>query len=495
MPVSSLAGTNMAYRELKGGASEALAIARGALGGGGAWVVGGTVRDRLLGRPTDDLDLVLEGDLRVAARALGKAAGAAAFELSEAHGAWRVVGRGWQADLTPMHGEGIEGDLRRRDFTINALGEPLVGGQLADPVGGLADLEARRVRMVAPGAFDDDPLRVLRLARVACELGFEADPDSERAARERAGGLERVAGERIFAELRRIVGADAAPAGLRLMEEVGATAVVLPELSALHGVEQTRFHHLDVHDHTLAVLDGVIELERDAAAVVGGEHARAVAALLAEPLADSMSRGEALRFGALLHDAAKPATRAVTPEGRVTFLGHDEQGARLAEAVLTRLRASERLRRHVADLTRHHLHLGFLVHERPLSPGVLYRYLRACDPVEVDVTLLSLADRLATRGDDAEPAIAVHAELARDVLAAALRWRDGGPPAPLLRGDELARELSLAPGPAIGELLEELTEAQYAGEVGDRSEALALVRELAGRRGDGGERAQPHGER
>jgi tRNA nucleotidyltransferase/poly(A) polymerase len=476
MPVSSLAGTNMAYCELKGGAAEALAIARGALGGGGAWVVGGTVRDRLLGRPTDDLDLVLEGDPRAAARELGRAASAAAFELSEEHGAWRVVGRGWQADLTPMRGEGIEADLRRRDFTINAIGQPLAGGEPIDPTNGVTDLERRRVRMVAPGAFDDDPLRVLRLARVACELGFEADADSVRAAREHAGALERVAGERVFLELRRVLGTDAALEGLRLMEDVGATAVVLPELAALHGVAQTRFHHLDVHDHTLAVLEGVIELQRDPAAVVGGEHAQAIAALLAEPLADSLSRGGALRFGALLHDAAKPATRAVTDQGRVTFLGHDEAGAGLAEEALGRLRSSERLRRHVADLTRHHLRLGFLVHERPLPPRALYRYLRACDPVEVDVTLLSLADRLATRGDDAEPAIAAHAELTREVLGAALRWRAQGPPRPLLRGDEVARELALAPGPAIGKLLEALAEAQYAGEVSDRSGAIALVR-------------------
>jgi len=452
------------------------------------------VRDRLLGRPTDDLDLVLAGDLGAAARRLGRAASAAAFELSEAHGAWRVVGEGWQVDITPLHGGSVEADLRRRDFTINALGEPLAGGELVDPTGGAEDLRRRRVRMVSPQAFVDDPLRVLRLARVACELGFDAEAASVRAARERAPGLQRVAGERLFFELRRIVVAEAALAGLRLMEEVGATDVVLPELSALHGVEQTRFHHLDVHDHTLAVLGGVIELQRDPAATVGPEHGGAVAALLDEPLAESLSRGGALRLGALLHDAAKPTTRAVTPEGRVTFLGHDEVGARMAEEVLGRLRSSERLRRHVADLTRHHLRLGFLVHERPLSLRVLHRYLRACDPVEVDVTLLSLADRLATRGANAQPAIAAHTELTREVLGAALRWRAQGPPAPVLRGDELARELSLAPGPAIGELLDELAEAQYAGEITDRAGAVAYLRARRAERADAQETGPDRGQ-
>jgi poly(A) polymerase len=202
-----------------------------------------------------------------------------------------------------------------------------------------------------------------------------------------------------------------------------------------------------------------------------------VEALLAEPLADGMSRGEALRWGALLHDAAKPLTREVRADGRVTFLGHDERGAKLARAILERLRTSERLRAHVAALVAHHLRLGFLVHEpQPLDRRTLFAYLRACSPVEVDVTLLSIADRLATRGDRAQESIDDHLTLAREILADALRWRAHGPPPPLLRGDELARELGIATGPLVGELLEELAAAQYADELDTREQALAHAR-------------------
>jgi poly(A) polymerase len=206
-------------------------------------------------------------------------------------------------------------------------------------------------------------------------------------------------------------------------------------------------------------------------------HREAIVALLAEPLADEMSRGEALRWGVLLHDAAKPLTRAVRPgDGRVTFLGHDRAGAELARAVLERLRASERLRAHVAALVRNHLRLGFLVHEpQPLARRTVYRYLRSCSPVEVDVTLLSVADRLATRGRNAERAIAAHLRLAGEILDDALRWRINGPPAPLLRGDELAGALRVEPGPRIGELLEEIAEAAYAGEITTREQAIAYA--------------------
>jgi hypothetical protein len=148
----------------------------------------------------------------------------------------------------------------------------------------------------------------------------------------------------------------------------------------------------------------------------------------------------------------------------------------MTRAALTRLRASERLRAHVAALTLHHLRLGFLVHERPLSRRVVYRYLKTCEPVEVDVTLLSVADRLATRGRKADEAIAAHLDLARELLHAALAWRMAGPREPLVRGDVLARAVGLEPGPELGRLLEEIAEAQYAGEIASEHDAIAFAR-------------------
>jgi poly(A) polymerase len=458
-----------------------LARVRDALRGEPAWLVGGAVRDRLLGRAAAraDLDVALAGDVRRAARRLGRG-GAAAFELSDEFGAWRVVGAGqtWQVDLTPLQRGSLEADLGARDLTINAMAEPLEGGPLIDPHSGRADLAARRLRMVSAEAFAADPLRALRVARIAVELGFVVDPATARAARARAGGLARVAPERVFAELRRIVAADAAPAGLALMDDLAITPVVLPELSALHGVEQNPYHHRDVHGHTIEVLEAAIALERDPAATLGEELAGPVRALLAEPLADELTRAGGLRFGALLHDAAKPVTRVELSGGRIGFPGHDVEGAELARSALTRLRASERVRAHVAALARHHLRLGFLVHEAPLHRRVLYRYLVECGPVAADVTLLSVADRLATRGRKADEAIARHVALAREVLGAALERRGRGGEAPLVRGDELARALGIARGPRVGELLAAIAEARYAGEVTTPEEALALARGL-----------------
>jgi poly(A) polymerase len=463
----------------------AVETARAALADASVWLVGGAIRDRLLGRVTEDVDLATAGDAREHARAIARTAGGFAFELSGTFGAWRAVGpdRAWHVDVMPLEGDTIDEDLARRDFTVNALAEPLAGGELVDPFGGVRDVAARCLRRVSERSFAADPLRVVRLVRLMRELGFEPEAETLADARRHAPAIPRVAPERVLGELKRILSAPGPHLGVLALEETGALQAILPEVVELHGVDQSRFHHLDVFEHTLLVLEELERLEADPEPALG-EHAAATAGLLAQPLADELTRGQALRFGALLHDVAKPRTRSVTEQGRVTFIGHDALGAELVLAALGRLRASQRLRSYVAALTLHHLRLGFLVHERPLSRRAVHAYLRACEPVEVEVTILSVADRLATRGDRADEAIADHLELARELLGEALRWRAEGPPRPLLRGDDLATELGIEPGPQLGVLVAELEAAQFAGEVTTPREAIAHARErlAAGRR-------------
>jgi tRNA nucleotidyltransferase/poly(A) polymerase len=452
--------------------TDPLSAARDALAGREAWLVGGAVRDRLLGRPTDDLDISVAGDPRRAARAIARATKGTAFQLSGAFGAWRVVGPGhtWHVDLVELRDADIAADLAARDFTINAMAEPLAGGEVLDPHGGAADLEARVVRMVSAGALTEDPLRALRAIRLVTELDLSLDPATGEAVARHAAAIDLVAPERVFAELKRIVTADRVLAGLSLMESYGLLAAVLPELLALKGVEQNVFHHLDVYDHTLEVLSAVASLER-------GDLGADIAEILAAPLGDELTKGGAMRFAALLHDAAKPATRGELPDGRVTFVGHDAAGADLARAVLGRLRVSARLSDYVAAMTLHHLRLGFLVHDRPLDRRAVWRYLRATAPYSAEVTIFTVADRLATRGRNAEDAIAAHIELARELLAFALA---DAPADPLVRGDDLARELGIEPGPQLGALLAQLEEDRFAGQIATREDAVVRARALLG---------------
>ena len=444
------------------------------------WIVGGALRDELLGRPVRDVDVAVAGDPAPVARAVADRVRGPVFRLSEAFGAWRVIDRrgGKVWDFAPLQGETIEEDLRKRDFTVNAMARPYEGGDLIDPLGGRADLEARVLRVLGVGAYEQDPLRPLRLARFAAELGFAPDPETERLTAQAAPAVAQAAGERVFAELRRLVIADGALAGLALADRLGLLKAVLPELTDLHDVEQSHYHHLDVYDHTLEVLAMQIGLEGRLHTVFDEPDAARVERILAEPLADELTRGQALRLGALLHDIGKPATRATRPDGRVTFMGHDRLGEQMVRSLCRRLRTSGRLARFLEGLTRHHLVLGFLVHECPVDRRQVYRYLARTTPVEVEVTLLSCADRLATRGRRAEEATEAHLDLARELMRAALDWREQGPPGVPIRGDELARELGIEPGPELGRLLAELTEAAYAGEVATRDDAVAAARRL-----------------
>ena len=452
-------------------------------GAGDAWIVGGAVRDAARDREVTDLDVAFAGDPAAAAKAVARAGSGHAFELSAEFPTWRAVDRerSWQVDVTELRGATIEADLAERDFTVGAVAVPLAGGDPIDPHGGLADLERGTLRVVGERSFAADPLRLLRAARLAVDLDLELDPGTVALAQREASRAAEPAGERQLFELRQLVGGRDPLRGMALLDELGLVPVVLPELDALRGVEQGPNHHLDVYGHTIAVLERTLEIEADLERFAG-EFAAETKELLAQPLADEMSRGTALRFGALLHDIGKPATRGER-DGYVTFIGHDRDGAAMVRKLCRRFHASKVLARHLEGLTLHHLRLGFLVHEAPLPARRVHEYLRATEPVAADVTLLTVADRLSARGSGpfaTEEAIEAHVSLAREMLAAALEWRREGPPKPLLRGDDLAAELGISEGPEVGELLGELEAAQYAGEIDTREAAISHARKLRG---------------
>ena len=464
--------------------SAAVGAAADALVGETAWIVGGAVREGLLDRAVTDLDLAVASGEDAAAKAVAGALDGHAFALSERHGTWRVAapGAGFGVDVTRLRGGDIEADLAARDFTVNAMAVELraaaAGGaseKLIDPIRGRADLEAGLLRAVSPAAFDDDPLRVIRAARFAAALEMELAEPTADLARAAAPRTAEPAGERQFAELAALVSGPDPIRGLEVLDQLDAMSVVLPELHELRGVEQNPYHHLDAYGHTIEVLRRLLEVESDLERFTG-EHAAAVRAALAEPLADELDRAGALRFGALFHDLGKPETRSVNNEGRVLFLGHDRVGARLVATICERLRTSRRLRGYLERICLDHLRLGFLVHERPLLRRSVFEYLDATHPDSVDVTVLTVADRLATQGDKTrKEAIDSHLELARTMIGEALGWRETGPPRPPIAGDELAAELGIERGPELGRLMRELSAAVFAGEVSTREEAVVYA--------------------
>ncbi len=432
-----------------------------------AWIVGGGLRDGLLGRQVDDIDVALDGDAAAASQALARAHRAGRFPLSDQFGAWRVHGGTLSAtvDITPLQGASLTEDLARRDLTVNALALPVGGGDVVDLHGGRGDLEAGVLRMVRPDAFQSDPVRLARLARLATQLGFTIDSDTQLRARMDAPHIARSPGERVMDELRRIARLADAWRGFATLEDIGVLGVLIPELEEGRGLEQTPYHHKDVLDHTLEVVQRICEIRTDPSSVFRATGPR-IAAALAEPLADDLTRGEALVFAGLFHDMAKAETYAVTPEGRATFFHHDRRGAEQAAEWCVRFKTSATFRDTMSLCVRKHLALGFMVHRQPLSLRHIHRYMEATAGADVELLVLSVADRLATDGPrTTPPQIDRHLAVARDVARWMFELKDRGPARPLRNGAELAELLGRTPGPWTSELLSALREEQVVGRV------------------------------
>jgi poly(A) polymerase len=439
-----------------------------------AWLVGGAVRDGLLGRASKDLDYAVRGDAQRLARHVADLLGGAFFTFSEAFSTYRVVLPGGVIDFAPLRGPTIERDLSERDFTVDAMALPAragdpgarVGiGRVIDPLGGATDLAARRLLACGPRALSADPLRVLRLARLAAAFELRPTAGLMDAARAAAPALQTVSGERVCVELTALLGLAAAARGLRLLDETGALAEILPEVTALRGVEQNPFHHLDVFGHTLEA----VELVPQVVGQLGGER------FLAAPDACGLPGAAPLApvgFVALFHDLGKPGVRQVSEDGRVMFWHHDELGAQMVHDIAARLKLSRRFQEYLALLISTHLRLGFLVREAPLTLRALVRYRRAVEPYVFESVVLSLADRLATRGQKTSAAsLARHYRLARVVWLEVPKQSRVA----LLDGEEAMTLLEQAPGPLLGEALRALQEETDALEVTTKDEAREFL--------------------
>ncbi len=465
-----------------------------------ATLVGGAVRDLLLDVPCRDLDYIIDGDALDVARRLADRLQAAYYPLDPDRGIGRVV---WHPrnddvlviDLAPPFGSDLETDLRRRDFTINAIAL-LPDGRLLDPLDGRHDLEQRRLHPCADDSLIADPVRLLRASRLLLTFDLEATSALVTQIPAARDGLSRVSAERLRDEMLRLLALPQPHLALRQLHTWGVLDVVLPEVTALFGLAQPRPHVYDAYEHSLAALAWAARLDRllrgqdepaDAVEVV------VLAALLpwqtawtayleAEPSVGS-PRWLWLRLAALAHDWGKPATRSVDAQGRIHFYHHEEHSADLAAGRLQHWRCSAAATTFVRRLCRGHMRPLYLA-RHGARPGrrSLYRLYRDFGELVPALVLLHLADYLATYGPELDPAeLRSYLAFVRALLEPA--FAEGAMPIlpkPLLDGREIMALTGLAAGPLIGHLLEKLREAQALGTVTTREQAIALVRKLAG---------------
>jgi poly(A) polymerase/tRNA nucleotidyltransferase (CCA-adding enzyme) len=461
-----------------------------------AWLVGGAARDLAAGRTPHDLDLAVDADGFALARAYADAAGGAFVPLDDTRATGRVVLPGAPPitiDMARLRGPTLEADLYLRDFTINALAIPLqehaLQSQPLDPTGGLADLRAGIVRPCSPQSLRDDPLRALRAPRFCATLGLTPAPELAAQIRAVAPLLPQVAGERVRDELLRLLDAPAAAPWLKYLDETTALTAIFPELEPSRLCDQPRVHFLPVLAHVLeavAALDWITAGVGKPAALRAHPqltrvlpYAAQFSELLAERRSGGHSRTALLKLAVLLHDNAKPQTKVRHPDGSVTFYGHQELGADAAVRIGKRLRLGRSDTGYVALVVREHMRPGQLRSADVLTPRAVTRFFRDTGDAGPDVLLHELADHLATRGPNAS-VDGWNAHLAWVKLMLDGYW---GAPAPaqqppLLNGNDLMSAFSLRPGPQLGALLRELSEAQAAGEITTREEALAHAMRL-----------------
>jgi poly(A) polymerase/tRNA nucleotidyltransferase (CCA-adding enzyme) len=475
------------------------------------YVVGGAVRDLLLQRKVvlTDLDLVVGEAAIPTARRVADRLGWAYYPLDEARDVARLVfmhsaSSPLVCDIAGMRGGTIEADLRLRDFTVNAMALAYSTASaiptLIDTVGGQADLKEGIIRRVTPMSMADDPVRLLRAVRLANQFDFKVEPETDAQLRRLARTIQFVSPERIRDELWKVMLTPQPQRGIEMLNNMGLLVVVLPEISATIGVEQSYPHHYDVYDHTLNAVEDVARLRDwimgETTTTVNAAHAFVQKELtpwqhrlrhhFGAVVGSGRRRADWLIWQVLFHDVGKPQTRSLEVDNdgitRTRFYEHEAVGAELTEGRLTALRfnrneidlACAAVRAHMRP---HHMHMSFL--GQPISRRAMFRFFRDVGGKHsgvgpgLDASMVALADRLSVTGD-IPPDETGYVKHLSQLLEYAF---DEGTqlPLPLADGHILMRRLAIKPGPQLGALMEHLMEAQVAGEIRTEDEAISLA--------------------
>jgi poly(A) polymerase len=456
-----------------------------------AYLVGGFVRDALLGRDTADIDIAVNADMLQVAPWIAQSLRGKFVLLDAVNKVGRVILADWTVDVASFSGS-IEDDMARRDFTIDAMAVDLkqlaaegeAAGALIDPFGGRLDLDLGIIRIVTGTVFKDDPVRLLRAVRLASELGFSIEKYSEAEIIKAAPLIASVPGERVREELLRLLDSSRGGQIFKRMDELGMLTSLIPELLLLKGVTQPQEHHWDVFSHsvnTVSAVDFILRQgvweHQDVSILSFVPWSPETAQYFDQPVSGGSTRRSLLKLAALLHDIAKPQNKTFDDDGRMRFLGHPEVGAEIVGGILERLRFSTKEIKLVTLMVKYHMRPTQMSQRTMPSGRAIYRYFRDTGDAGIDTLYLSLADHLATRGPGLiKTEWEYHTQLVAHVMKEHFHQEKVAGPVKLVDGNDLMNIFGMKPGARIGGLLEEIREAQAAGEITTREEALDYIR-------------------
>lgn len=469
------------------------------------YLVGGAVRDMLLNRLSRDFDFALPSNGISTARRVANALKADFMALDEERDTGRVIVNEYDSertflDFATYRGAILEEDLRARDFTINAIAYDLRANTILDPLNGTSDLRKKIIRACSQTSIADDPVRILRAVRQAAAFNFKIDLATRKSMKQAANLLPNISPERKRDELFKILDGPTPDASIRALEMLGVFPHLMPELSAMKGVEQSSHHLYDVWEHTLKVMGcleeilatlGIIQTSQRSKDQFNelltqhlGKYQENFSSHFVKTLNTDRTVRAALFFAALYHDVEKPATKSVDDTGRIRFFDHDVKGAEVAATRGKSFNLSNDEVDRIRKIVQNHMRFHFFTNqmeEKNQEPSrkAIYRFFRDAGEAGVDLVLLGLADLRGTRGGMLLQEAWV---AALDVAQILLRnywekYEETIAPPRLLDGNDLMRELNLEPGRIVGQLLEEIREGQAMGSIETREQAIRFARE------------------
>jgi len=445
------------------------------------YVVGGAVRDIILGRGSNDYDLLIpKQDFPSHLAQMTALLGKKPFVLHEESDIWRYLCDETVIDVAPLHGTLAE-DLERRDFTVNSMAMELKDfvaedhGAIIDYHRGREHLAEQSLVLTGSTALSADALRILRAGRLIAELGFSPSSELHAKALLSAPLLRQCPGERVWSELTRLTVAPFASSAYTWLEKVGALAVLFPEFAAERGVLQNQYHSFCVYEHSWRAFLGYLEVWASPKFA-----ASAVRERLTQELAQLPANIETVcKLGALLHDIGKPRSKGLRLDGKVTFYRHEQIGVEMLPPLTQRLRLSSMEAKLLTRFVRWHTYLAQLARQPRLHEGHLYRMARRMGTYSVPLSLFSVADLLA-KGEEmwTDPAYtAIVTTLNQFLTAWYFRHDEIIQPTLPLSPLVLAEELGLTPGRWLQESVTFLEEQAARGKVKSKEQMILLARQ------------------
>ena len=441
----------------------------------GAYIVGGSVRDLLLGKLPADYDIAVIENPKTFAEKIAEKTSGRLVELGKpGQMLFRVVSTNYVYDISPIAGASIEDDLLKRDFTINALAWDLSSKRVIDCVDGQKDIADRKIRMVSKTVFQKDPIRLIRAYRISATFDFNIEPQTNAAIKNNAQLLQTSAGERIRSELFKILAASNSYYFLSQMAKTDVLQAIFPELTDLQTCFQNKYHLFDVFKHTMKAYSHLETILNDCHNFLPEAYGQF------KPCTDTF-KGALLKCSILLHDIGKPLARTIDKKGNIHFYGHGKKSADMTKNIVHRLRFSNHEASYIDFIIRNHIRplFLFIAHQnKTITQKGITRFFLKCGKYAPDLLIHTMAD-IKGKGNKNDERNEAFINFAKEMVKYYFSYFQPEKSKPsLITGRDLINNFALTPSPLFKKILRRVEEARISKKINNKDEAMALVKKI-----------------